>query len=148
MNRALTVLRCFYVLGITKTFYIHDIVFKVILFENEKSMDKCIVKKVLNILTQAVTSSTINIYMNNNILRILYYWFEKGKTFENIPFYLFGFKHLDDFVEAHMKWLASTDIVWRGNGVVTDSAVLKYLKTQTKKSNEEILEVRLSSKYL
>ncbi|CAH0725816.1 unnamed protein product, partial [Brenthis ino] len=141
MNRALTVLRCFYLLGTTKTSSIHDFIFKVLLFENEKSMDKKIVKKVLNMLTQTVMSTTINDYMNNNILRILSYWFGKNKTFESLPIYLFGFENMDDFMEKHMKWLVSTDALWRTNGVVTDSSVIKRIKVQTQKSDADIIEI-------
>ncbi|OWR44587.1 serine-protein kinase ATM [Danaus plexippus plexippus] len=127
MNRTTAVLHCFYVMGLSKRFCIHEIVIKVIEFQSEKCMDQAIVKKVLNILTTTVTNSSIEVYMNDNILRILEYWFQNNKQFEDLPLFLFGSENIDELIQTHLKWLVATDILWRSKGVVENSAVLKYI---------------------
>ncbi|XP_047544765.1 serine-protein kinase ATM isoform X2 [Vanessa atalanta] len=141
MNRTITVLQCFYVLATTSRSYVHDIIIKVLLFQNEKVMDKSIVKKMLNLLTRNVTSSDIDVYMNTNILRVLHCWCKRNKTFDTLPLYLFGFERFDDFVEKHMRWLVSTDILWQHNGLVGNSDVFKQLKIRSKKSEEDMIEM-------
>lgn len=142
INRTSTVLHCFYVLATTRTSSIHDIVIKVLSFQNEKAMDKSMTKKMLNLLTQKVTYSQINAYMNMNILRVLDFWCKRYKSFDNLPIDFFGFETADDFLEKHMKWLVTADVLWRHNGVVENSDVFKQFKNRNRKSNEDLIEVR------
>ncbi|XP_050361625.1 serine-protein kinase ATM [Nymphalis io] len=141
LNRTITVLRCFYVLATTNKSYVHDIIIKILLFQNEKVMDKNMVKKMLNLLTQKVTSSEIDVYMNVNILRVLHCWCKRNKRFDTLPLYLFGLDKFDDFIVKHVKWLVSTDILWQHNGVVGNSDVFEQLKIRSKKTDEDMIEM-------
>ncbi|XP_034831737.1 serine-protein kinase ATM-like [Maniola hyperantus] len=140
LNRTSTVLHTFFILGKTKKSAIHKIILKVLKFQNEKPMEAHMVKKVLNMLTEVVTDNTIEVYMKNNVLRILQYWFKENINFKKLPLYLFGFDDMDGLLANHVNWLVPADILWSHNGIVADSNVLKYVTETTSVSTEKIIE--------
>lgn len=106
----------------------------------EKSLDAQIVKKVLNSITNDITQKDVGTYLNTYFLPILNFWFVKGYRVVEFPLQLFD---LDDraLLEKHMKWLVSTDILWRCRGNVKDSDVLQQAKAKLGISETKIIEV-------
>ncbi|XP_041988824.1 serine-protein kinase ATM [Aricia agestis] len=141
-NRTLTVLYSLYVLGVTKNNLVSKIVVTTLQLQVGKMLSKDMVTTMLDQLTQRVTSLKINEYLNTKILYILYYWFSiKRKTFEDLPYYLFGFVESKSFVEKHIKWLVPSETLWRCNGDMTKSAALKYICAQTGRTKEQVVEI-------
>ncbi|XP_023934790.2 serine-protein kinase ATM [Bicyclus anynana] len=140
VNRTVTVLHTFYVLGTTKKSEIHRIILKVLKFQNEKPMEDRMVKKVLNLLTEMVTDTNIEVYMNNNVLRVLHYWFKENSGFKDLPLHLFGFTDMNGLIEEHVNWLVPADILWSHNGIIENSNVLKYVREKRMKPTEDIIE--------
>lgn len=140
-NRTLTVLHCFLMLAQTKNTLIHNIVTELLQMQKEKSLDTCLVKKVLNRITCVVCNKEIEAYLNDNILSIIHFWFLKGNKIEDIPYNLYGFQSMDTFIEKYMKWLIPAEILWSKRGVVTESEVLKRVTAISGKSLDNIVEV-------
>lgn len=109
--------------------------------QKEKSLDTCLVRKVLNRITSVVCNKTIEAYLNENILSIINFWFLKGNKLEDLPLNLFGFENIDKFIEKYMKWLIPAEILWSKKGVVTESEVLKRVTAKSGKSLDSIVEV-------
>lgn len=143
MNRTSTVLHTFYVLGTTKKSAVHKIILKVLQFQNEKPMENNMVKKVLNLLTEMVTGTNIEVYMNSNVLRVFHVWFKGNIGFKHLPLYLFGLDDMSNLIEQHMNWLVPADVLWSHNGVIENSNVLKYVREKNMKPTEDIIEVKL-----
>lgn len=112
-----------------------------------KSLDNHVVMKVLNQIIISAGIKDLKTYLNNNILSIVHFWFSKNNTVEDLPLYLFGFDTTDMFIEKHMKWLIAGEILWRKQGNVGESDILKHVAKKRKKPVENILEV-CSDKYL
>lgn len=140
-NRTLTVLHCFLMLAQTKNTLVHNIVMELIQMQKEKSLDTCLVKKVLNRITNVVCNKKIEAYLNENILSIINFWFLKGNKIEDLPFNLFGFENMDTFIEKYMKWLIPAEILWSKGGIVAESEVLKRVTAKSGKSLDSIVEV-------
>lgn len=109
--------------------------------QKEKSLDTCLVKKVLNRMTTAVCNKKIEAYLNDNVLSIINFWFLEGNSLEDLPLNLFGFENIDMFIEKYMKWLIPAEILWSKRGVVSESEVLQRVTAKSGKSLDSIVEV-------
>lgn len=107
----------------------------------EKSLDTQMVKKVLNSVTISVANKTIDTYLDTYILSVLNFWFVKKYDIEELPLQLFGVDSQAVLLEKHMKWLVATDILWRHEGNIKASNILKQAKEKLKKSESQIIEV-------
>lgn len=125
----------------TKKTLVHNIVRELIQMQKEKSLDKCLVIKVLNRITNVVCNKKIEAYLNDNILSIIHFWFLKGNKLEDLPFNLFGFESMDTFIEKYMKWLIPAEVMWSKRGVVTESEVIERVTAKSGNSLDSIVEV-------
>lgn len=141
VNRTYTVLHAFVALAQTKKSSILSVILQVIHLQKLKSLDNRIVMKVLNLIINFVGIKDLKTYLNDNILPILHFWFTKNNEVGDVPLYLFGFDNIDNFIEKHMKWLIAGEILWRWEGNVRKSDLLKQVAKKHKKSIENILEV-------
>lgn len=140
-NRTFTVLHCFVALAQTKKLPPLTIILQVIHIQKVKSLDKQIVLKVLNRITQAFGIQNLANYLNNNILAVVYFWFSKQNAFGDLPISLFGFEDTEKFIEKHMKWLIAGESLWRHDGAIIKSDILKRVVKKHNKSTQYILEV-------
>ncbi|XP_045535989.1 serine-protein kinase ATM [Papilio machaon] len=137
-NRTATVLHTYYVLALNKPSRIHRIVQEIVFLQREKSLDKQTVKKVLNIILNKVMQNTIDNYLDQNILCLLQCWLEKKLPLDNFPLYLFNYDSDDLFYKKYMNWLVSADILWRHQGNLQKSDMMRKFKQI--QSEETILE--------
>ncbi|KPJ15116.1 Serine/threonine-protein kinase ATM [Papilio machaon] len=137
-NRTATVLHTYYVLALNKPSRIHRIVQEIVFLQREKSLDKQTVKKVLNIILNKVIQNTIDNYLDQNILCLLQCWLEKKLPLDNFPLYLFNCDSDDLFYKKYMNWLVSADILWRHQGNLQKSDMMRKFKQM--QSEETILE--------
>ncbi|CAH0603140.1 unnamed protein product [Chrysodeixis includens] len=144
-NRTFTVLHCFVALAQAKKLSSLTIILQVINIQKVKSLDTQIVLKVLKRITQAFDIQDLAAYLNNNILTVIYSWFTKQNTLGDLPISLFGFEDVEMFVEKHMKWLIAGEILWRHEGVIVKSDILKRVAQKRNKPIEQILEVCFSN---
>lgn len=129
----------------TKNTLVRNIVTELIQMQKEKCLDKCLVKKVLNRITSVVCNKKIEVYLNDNILSIIHFWFYKGNKLEDLPLNLFGFEDMDMFIEKYMKWLIPAEVLWSKGGVVTESEVLQHITAKSGKSIDSIVEVNFDN---
>lgn len=141
VNRTLTVLHCVFALVVTKNSLINTVITEIMQMQKEKSLDKNLVTKVLNRITKNISKMSIDAYTNEKVLYILNYWFSKNNSLEDLPIFLFGFNDVDMFLERHLKWLIAADILWRKNGLVKDSDVLKQVQSKSGESVDTLIEV-------
>lgn len=107
----------------------------------EKSLDMQIVKKVLNSVSSEAAGKPIATYLDVYILSVLNFWFVKKYDIEELPLQLLGVDSQAVLLEKHMNWLVATDILWRHEGNIKASNVLKQAKEKLKKSESQIIEV-------
>ncbi|XP_073941777.1 serine-protein kinase ATM-like isoform X3 [Choristoneura fumiferana] len=144
-NRTLTILHRFLALAQTKKSLVHKILTRLLQIQNEKSLDVIVVKKFLNKITETTVAIDIETYLQNNILFVIHFWTSRNYKFEDLPLCIFGFVNRDAFLEKHMKWLFSADVLWINKGNVRKSAVLNTVKRKTGKSEESIVELCFSN---
>ncbi|XP_026737951.1 serine-protein kinase ATM isoform X2 [Trichoplusia ni] len=144
-NRTFTVLHCFVALAQTKKLPTLTIILQVIHIQKVKSLDKQIVLKVLNRITQAFGIQNLANYLNNNILAVVYFWFSKQNAFGDLPISLFGFEDTEMFIEKHMKWLIAGESLWSHDGAIIKSDILKRVVKKHNKSTQYILEICFSN---
>ncbi|KPI93799.1 Serine-protein kinase ATM [Papilio xuthus] len=136
-NRTATLLHTYYVLALNKPSRIHRIVQEIIFLQREKSLDKQTVKKILNIILNKVTQKNLDNYLEQNILSLLQFWLEKKLPLDNLPLYLFNCES-DVFYKRYMNCLVSADILWRHQGNMQKSDMMRKFKQI--QSEETILE--------
>lgn len=131
----------FLALAQTKKSLVHKIVTRLLQIQNEKSLDVIVVKKFLSKITETTMAIDIETYLQNNILFVINFWMSRNNKIEDLPLCIFGFVNGDAFLEKHMKWLISADVLLINNGNVRQSAVLNTVKRKSGKSVESIIEV-------
>ncbi|XP_072936623.1 serine-protein kinase ATM [Epargyreus clarus] len=144
-NRTSTLLHGFYGLVQAKPCLVHDVIMKLVTLQSEKSLNRSLVKLVLSLLTNEITSNSVGLYLNNNMINVLYYWFMKKKHLDVFPMYLFGFDSMEPFLEKHIKWLIAADILWFKKGDIQSSIKLKCAAEKRKTSVENIIEMCFSN---
>ncbi|RVE48633.1 hypothetical protein evm_006704 [Chilo suppressalis] len=144
-NRTLTVLHSFVVIATAKKTLLRNIITCILSLQNEKSLDKRMVKKVLNIITTKLDNKTIDVYLNKHVLSILQFWFSKKYDLKNLPLEFFNIKDQTEFLDKHMKWLISADILWRCGGNINDSSILRQTKALYKVPESSIIETCFSN---
>ncbi|KAM3964649.1 serine/threonine-protein kinase tefu [Aphomia sociella] len=139
-NRAATVLHSFLAITQTNSSLLRKIVPLALQTQKEKSLDVNLVKKVLNIITRTVAKCNVDVYLNNNILSVLNFWFSKQYSMNDLPLFLFGMDNADVFLRTHMKWLVPSEMLWHNDGNINSSEIVKEIKSKYKKSEEKIIE--------
>lgn len=143
MNRTLSVLHSYLAISLAKKAYIRKILNSTMQILKEKSLDVKMVKKVLNVITNFLTNKNVDAYLNMNILHVLNFWNMKSYHIGELPLQLFGLADQRMLLEKHMKWLVSTDILWRNDGNINASEVLKQAKEKLGVSESKIVEVQI-----
>ncbi|XP_022833925.1 serine-protein kinase ATM [Spodoptera litura] len=144
-NRTATVLHAFVALAQSKQSSTLSVILQVIHLQKQKSLDKHLVTKVLKIILNSVGIKDLQTYLNNNILPLIHFWFTKNNEVKDFPVYLLGFDNMDSFIEKHMKWVVTGEILWRQGGNVKSSDILKKVATKLNKSAEHVIETCFSN---
>lgn len=136
-NRTSTVLHCFLALAQTRQPHIQKIVTSILQIQKDKSLDKCLVKKVLKKIVTVTGVKDFDNYVDQNVVSVLYFWFLKDNSLYELPVDLLGFDSLDLFSQKHNKWLISADILWNKDGDINSCDLLK----KSSRSPGQIIEV-------
>ncbi|CAH1644928.1 unnamed protein product [Spodoptera littoralis] len=144
-NRTATVLHAFVALAQSKQSSTISVILQVIHLQKQKSLDKHLVTKVLKIILNSVGIKDLQTYLNNNILSLIHFWFTKNNEVKDFPIYLLGFDNMDSFIEKHMKWVVTGEILWRQGGNIKNGEVLKKVATKLNKSAENVIETCFSN---
>lgn len=126
------------------------IVVEILIAQREKSLDKKLVMKMVQVVLKNVTQTNADVYLDKNILFILQCWLERRYSLEDLPLRLFYGADCDDQIPMkYMKWLVSADILWRHRGAIQLSEAMQRFKQNI--AEAKILEVKFYSyknKYL
>ncbi|XP_063838719.1 serine-protein kinase ATM isoform X1 [Ostrinia nubilalis] len=141
INRTSTVLHSYSALALARKSMLQTVAMTALQASKDKSLDTQMVKKVLNTIATAVANKTIDVYLNTHILSVLNFWFIKKYDVEELPLQLFGVDSQAALLEKHMNWLVATDILWRHEGNIKASNILKQAKEKLKMSESQIIEV-------
>lgn len=139
-NRTSTVLHCFLALAQTKQPLIQKIITSILQIQKDKSLDKCLVKKVLRKIITVIGVKDFDNYVDKNVVSVLYFWFLKNNSISQLPVDLLGFASLESFSQKHKKWLICTDILWQNGGDINGCDFLK----KSSRSAGNIIEVNIS----
>ncbi|PZC82370.1 hypothetical protein B5X24_HaOG210411 [Helicoverpa armigera] len=144
-NRTSTVLHAFVALAQSNKPVVLTVILQVIQLQKMKSLDNGIVKKALKEIVNSVGIEDIQKYLNNHIVPIVYFWFSQNNPLEDFPIHLLGFNTVDSFKEKHMKWLIAGEILWKQEGDVSKSDLLKQIAKKQKKTVKKMLEACFSN---
>ncbi|XP_063891264.1 serine-protein kinase ATM [Helicoverpa armigera] len=144
-NRTSTVLHAFVALAQSNKPVVLSVILQVIQLQKMKSLDNGIVKKALKEIVNSVGIKDIQTYLNNHIVPIVYFWFSQNNPLEDFPIHLLGFNTMDSFKEKHMKWLIAGEILWKQEGDVSKSDLLKQIAKKQKKTVKKMLEACFSN---
>ncbi|KAL4708134.1 hypothetical protein ACJJTC_009913 [Scirpophaga incertulas] len=140
-NRTLSVLHSLLVLVTAKKSLIQRVLKLILKLQHDKSLDEKIVKKVLGIITTQIDNKPLDVYLNNNILSVLYFWYSEKLNINNMPLPFFGISDQNGFLDKYMKWLISSEILWSCGGNIRESVTLKLATNKFKMSESKILEI-------
>ncbi|KOB78947.1 putative mutated in ataxia telangiectasia [Operophtera brumata] len=142
-NRTSTVLHCFLALAQTKQPLTQKIITSILQIQKDKSLDKCLVKKVLDKIVNMIGVNDFVNYIDKNIVSVLYFWSLKGNSFNELQVDLLGFASLESFLQKHKKWLISTDILWQKGGDIHNCDFLKKSETSAAYIIEDLTDCNI-----
>lgn len=140
-NRTHTILRAYISLVEINKSLVHQVIMEVLRFQKEKTLNMHLTEKILKRICHISNVKEISVYLDDNVLSVLHFWFTNNLTIETLPLNLFKCDDINVFLERYKSWLIPADALWNSGGNIKESSLLHLIKQNNKKQSlEEIIE--------